>query len=106
MGTAQGSVIAVSFEEKEKKEKGGKVVLDMSASAESVKGIAQLPMPQNQLLLLISTAKHLYAFTGSTSLEKLGDSYQGSPSGSILPDTSTKAVEHGNLPDRKVCQGI
>ena len=80
IGTVQGSVIAVSFEEKEKKEKGGKAVLDMSASAEPIRGIAQLPMPPNQLLLLISTAKHLYAFTGSSSLEKLGDSYQGLPS--------------------------
>ena len=80
VGTAQGSVIAVSFGEKEKKERGGKAVLDMSPSVEPIKGIVQLPLPQNQVLLLISTAKHLYAFRGSNSLEKLGDSYQGLPS--------------------------
>lgn len=80
VGTTQGNIIALCFEEKEKKERGGKVVLDMSAIGETIKGIAQLPLPQERLLLLVSTSKRLYAFTGSSSLEKLGESYQVSPS--------------------------
>lgn len=75
VGTTDGKLVAVSFEEKEKKERGGKVFLGMSEEGEAIHGIAQLPLQQGQLLLLLATAKRLQAFVGPTSLEKLGEGY-------------------------------
>ena len=76
IGTAQGVLISVSFEEKEKKERGGKPFVDLSATGEPIRGLAQLPMGQDRLLLLVSSTQRLHAFHGPNSLDKLGGSYQ------------------------------
>ena len=77
MGTASGTVFSLVCDEKDKKERGPKAVLDMAAN-EAVKGLAQLPLPKGGLLLLLSTPTHLYVFRGpNDSLEALGGAYQG-----------------------------
>ena len=75
LGTETGKVISVVCNEKEKKERGAKTVLDLSEVQEPVKGLQQLLLPNDRLLLLVSTPKRLYAFCGPRQLEALGNSY-------------------------------
>lgn len=84
VGTSEGKVVALSMEEKEKKERGGKTVLDISSGAQPIRGLAQLTIHQSRLLLLVSTPSRLYAFAGPDSLERLGEAYTSPSSNSPL----------------------
>ena len=99
MGTASGAVLSLVCDEKDKKERGPKVVLEMAAPG-SIKGLALLPLPKGGLLLLLSTPTHLCVFQGPTeSLEALGGAYQGSSGGLLL------LLEAHNL-DSKVTRSL
>ena len=69
-------VLELVVDEKDKKEKGGKVVLDLSAAGEPVHGLQQLPLPNDRLLVLLTTPKRLYAFAGAGGLEAALSGYQ------------------------------
>lgn len=77
LGTASGTVLTISYEEKEKKERWGGPVLEL-ATGQAIKGLSQLPLPQGRLLLLVSAEQRLYAFSGASSLKLLGEAYQAS----------------------------
>lgn len=62
-------------DEKERKERGGKVILDLSALKEPVRGLQQLPLQNDRLLLLLSTPTRLYAFCGPRDLGALPATY-------------------------------
>ena len=77
VGTATGAILELSMEEKEKRERGGNVVLDLE---QPVRGLCQLALPSDRRLLLVTTPARLYAFAGSGSLQTIFSSYPD-PSG-------------------------
>lgn len=89
-------MLSLAIEEKEKKERGGQVILDLSALGDPITGIAQLPVLQEKLLLLISTPRRLHAFTGNDGLEALGSLYQTSPSKSYKLLLEAFPISHGS----------
>lgn len=75
IGTESGTLVSIACDEKEKKEHGGKIVLDLSSLNEAVSGLQQLPLPDDRLLLLLSTPSRLYAFSGAADLESVAANY-------------------------------
>ena len=70
--------MGVICDEKDKKEKVGSAWSMYEDETKPVKGLQQLPLKNGRRLFLITTATRMSAFTGESSIESIGASYQGS----------------------------
>lgn len=75
LGTNAGMLFDFSIESSDKKERKVNRVLDLGDVREPIKGLQQLPLPGNRLMVLASTPSRLYAFTGSTPVQTLFAGY-------------------------------
>lgn len=77
IGTSNGKIMSLVCDEKDKKEKLGQAWSVSEEHEEQIMGVCQVPLKHKRVLLLVSTASKMYAFTGPESIQQIGANYRG-----------------------------
>ena len=79
LGTATGAVLELQIDEKDKRDRAPKQVLQMPGPPEPIYGLCQHAWSGDRLLVLLATPSQLSVYVGKGTAETLFESYAANP---------------------------